>query len=97
MIVARTVFQAKYGKANELVAHLKKAQDVFVKYGYPKGRVLTDLSGNMFTIVWENDWESLAAWDVSRSKVFSVPEFRPWFAEMEKLVESGSREFYSVE
>lgn len=97
MIVDRKVFQAKYGKASELVSLLKEGGELFKKLGYDPGRVLTDLSGNMFTIVWENQWESLAQWDEGRKKTFAIPEFRPWFAKMETLVDAGSREFYTIE
>ena len=97
MIIDRKVFQAKYGKANELVSLLKRGGEAFKRLGYDPGRVLTDLSGAFFTVVWENEWESLAHWDEARQKMFADPEFGRWFAEMETLVESGSREFYAVE
>ncbi len=97
MIVARRVFQAKYGRADDLVAVIKKGQDLMKNNGFPEGRILTDLSGRMFTIVWESEYTSLAAFEEMRNKAFAVPEFGPWFQEMQPLVESGSTEFYTLQ
>ncbi len=97
MVLQRLVFQAKYGKADELVSVLKRGDEILGKYGYSSGRVLTDLTGKMFTVVWESEWESMGAFEALRGKLFAAPEFGPWFAEMQALVESGSREFYNLE
>ena len=51
----------------------------------------------MFTVVWENEWDSLAQFDEVRQRIFSLPEFPAWFAEMEAVTEHGHREFYNVE
>ncbi len=97
MVVERMVFQAKYGRGHDLVEVLRKAEELEAKVGYPRGRVLADASGRMYTIVWEKEHESLSAWQEAVQKVYDLPEFQSWFTEMEPLVESGSREFYVVE
>ena len=40
--------------------------------------------------------ESLAAYEQSRA-AFADPDFGPWFARMTELVDSGSREFLTIE
>ncbi|MBI4216261.1 MAG: hypothetical protein HY687_02540 [Chloroflexi bacterium] len=97
MVLQRLVFQAKYGKANDLVAHLKKGGELYTKHGLDKGRVLTDLTGSMFTVVWETSLESIGAFEKARPKMFADPAFGPWFAQMQSLVEKGTREFYTIE
>lgn len=97
MVLQRMVFQAKYGKANELVALLKKGGELYTKHGLDKGRVLTDLTGPMFTVIWENTIESIGAVEKERSKLFSDPAFGPWFVQMLGVVEKGTREFYTIE
>ncbi|MEE8414019.1 MAG: hypothetical protein V3R96_05655 [Dehalococcoidales bacterium] len=97
MIVERLVFQAKYGQADDLVTVIKKGRDLLKRYGYPDGRILTDLSGRMFTIVWESEFTSMASYEEIRNKIFNVPEFGPWFQEMQPLIESGLTEFYNIE
>lgn len=95
MILVRNVFQAKYGKGNELVALAKE----FSESGSTRywSRILTDLSGPFFTVITEMEVESLTEWEQYIKEAFSKPEFGEWFARMEELVESGRREFYNIE
>lgn len=94
MIIVRDVFHAKYGKGEEL-AHL------FTEFRalLPPSRtfrIMTDLSGTFFTIVTEMEVESLAAWERGNADIFGHPAFGEWFAHMTPLVDSGSREFYTL-
>lgn len=95
MILVRNVFQAKYGKGDELVALFKELRE---KWGPDySGRILTDVSGPFFTVVDETEVESLAEWERLRAEIFARPEFGDWFARMVPLVESGRRELYNIE
>lgn len=95
MLVVRDLFQAKYGRGNELVALLK---EVFPGLGQDHTyRILTDASGPFFTVVTELEVSSLAEWEQLTAKAFSMPEFGEWFERMRPLVESGRREFYHLE
>ena len=95
MILVRDVFQAKFGKGDELVALFQEArQQGLSTYGE---RILTDASGSFFTIVTETTMESLAEWERRIAEIFSQPQFGDWFARITPLVESGRREFYNVE
>ena len=96
MILVRNVFQAKYGRGDELVQLIKDGQSIPAKHGMGRQRVLTDLAGRFFTVVMEIEAEDLA--DYERScEAFADPEFGPWFERMTELVESGSREFFTIE
>ncbi len=59
--------------------------------------MLTDLTGEMFTVVWERQVASLSEWEQIRQRAFAHPEFGAWFARMQELVESGRREMYTIE
>lgn len=93
MIVVRDVFQAAYGRGDELVGLLKEAPETLLGYG---SRVLVDASGPFFTVVAELEVESLAAYEELQRKLFALPEFEGWFVRMVPLVESGRREFWRV-
>ena len=95
MILVRDVFQAKYGRGDELVALFKEAKEIS-EWGVNQ-RLLTDLSGEFFTVVVESEVESLAEYERLRDEDFTKPEFAEWFAHMVPLVESGRREFYTIE
>lgn len=97
MLIVRQVFQAKYGRGDELVALFKEFN---AKMNQTKEfrpfRILTDASGPFFTVVSEIEIESLAAWEKSFSETMDRPWMGDWFNRMMPLVDSGSREFYTV-
>ena len=98
MLVARQVFRAKYGRGDELVAHFKEfnARMREVDGTAPRFRILTDASGPFFTVVTEVEVENFAAWEGSFRDSMARPWMGEWFGRMTPLVESGSREFYTV-
>jgi hypothetical protein len=95
MIVVRDVYQARLGKTNELVTLLKEMQTTIAQ-GY-KQRILSDASGQFFTVVLEIELPSLAEWEKARDQLFASPEFGRFFPRWQELVESGRREFYNLE
>ena len=97
MILVRNVFQAKYGRGGELVALFKEANQKWPALANRQYRILTDLSGPFFTVVTEGELESLADFQRLSGEIFSQPGFGEWFARMQELVESGRREFYTIE
>jgi hypothetical protein len=97
MILVRDIFQAKYGQSGDLVALFKEVREKWpesAQYGY---RILTDASGPFFTVVTETQVASLAEWERLITEIFSLPQFGEWFARMTPLVDSGRREFYTIE
>jgi hypothetical protein len=98
MLVARQVFQAKYGKGDELVALFKDFNARMQADGVTdmNFRILTDASGPFFTVVTEVEVESLAAWEGTFSEGMARPWMGEWFGKMVPLVETGSREFYRI-
>lgn len=98
MILVRFVFQAKFGKAGEVVESFKQNAESMGFVG-PDVRVryLTDLSGPFDTVVQEIELESLAQWEKLRKKLFSDPEFQEAQETMEVPFTSGRAEFYTIE
>ena len=93
MILVRTVFQAKWGKAHELVAAFKER----MRSADRRPRILTDLSGPFNTVVLEGEHESLAAWERFRAEMFANPQFAPGSGRIDELVESGRMAYYTIE
>jgi hypothetical protein len=93
MILVRDVFQAKYGRGDELVALIEELGEQME----PSYRILTDLSGPYFTVVLESEAESMAQFEEWIAAQFDDPDFGEWFERMVPLVESGRREFYNIE
>ncbi|MGD9712250.1 MAG: antibiotic biosynthesis monooxygenase [Thermomicrobiales bacterium] len=98
MIVARQVFQAKYGRGDELVALFKEFNERMRREesGFSGFRILTDASGPFFTVVTEVEVASFADWEGKFGESMSKPWMEEWFRKMVELVDSGSREFFHV-
>jgi hypothetical protein len=60
-------------------------------------RVLTDISGNNFTLVFETKAESMDAFWENLQASFDDPEMAAQAAPFMQYVESGHREFYTIE
>lgn len=96
MMLVRQVFQAKYGHGDELVALFKEFHAAADVPNRDSARILTDASGQFFTVVTEYQVESLAAWEAAFTTLMSSPDMGPWFARMTAVTESGSREFFNI-
>jgi hypothetical protein len=100
MILVRLVFQAKFGKAADLVSAFKKFGDAAAG---PSGmrprsvRLLTDLSGPFDTVVQELEFESFDAWEKSQAAMFASPEFQKGMDPTRDLIAGGYKEFYTIE
>jgi hypothetical protein len=97
MIVVRNVFRCKPGKAKELVKKFKETIPVMRKQGGGNSRVMTDVSSTFWTVVFENEVESLEAWEKMFEKFGAQPEMRKAMEGYMDLVEGGHREIFRVE
>ena len=96
MILVRHVFQVKFGKMDAVLAGMAEMRAMGESLGLSQGRVLTDLSGPMFTLVQEVEVESLEAWQAGSQKMFSSPEWQGASTTMPDVFESGRVEFYTI-
>ena len=99
MILHRAVFQAKFGKAADLVAALKQStvdipEEQMAAF---QPRILTDLSGPFDTVILETTHESLATFEQFRAALFADMDAREEPPTMEGLIESGRNEYYTIE
>ena len=88
---------AKYGRGDELVALFKQLQPHMPSD--PSARLMVDASGRFFTLVTENVVESFAAWEQGFAEMMSATmptEVRALMERSNELIESGSREFYTL-
>ncbi len=96
MMLVRQVFQAKYGRGDELVQLFKEFHARADVPNRGSARTLTDASGQFFTVVTEYEVESFGAWEQAFQRLMSAPETGAWFGRMMEVTESGRREFYHI-
>lgn len=99
MIVIRNVFQLKFGKAREAVALTKEAIAIQKKVlaGVDLStRLLTDVTGPFYTLVLELTVPNLATFEANSPRLFGDKEWQANYQKMAPLVESGSREVFTI-
>jgi hypothetical protein len=94
MIVVRDIFQLKFGKAKEAMALWKEGVDIIKKSGFKPDRMLTDLTGQYYTLVMESSFKSLADYENMDMSHTESAEWRTWYQKFVPLVESGRREMF---
>lgn len=99
MILHRVVFQAKFGKADDVVTMLKEGISHMPRevMGVYEPRILTDISGSFDTVILETVHESLATYEKARAALFAMGEESEEPSQMESLVQSGRNEYYTIE
>jgi len=99
MIVARAVFHAKFGKADDVVARLKESIDGVsdeMKAAL-QPRILTDLSGRFDTVVLETTHENLAAYEMARQAMLDQASASDDRSPLFEMVETGRNEYWTIE
>jgi hypothetical protein len=98
MIVVRNVFRVKFGKSKEAVGLWKEGLALGKKLGFQSksNRLLTDLVGQFYTIVFENTFESLSDFENAAKTLMPNPEWQAWYAKVSAVTESGYREVFNI-
>ena len=97
MIVVRNVFRLKFGRAKEAIELWKEGLALAKRAGFTaKSRVLTDVVGQFYTLVFENTFESLSDFENSSKKIMSNSEWQAWYQKVQGLIESGHREILNI-
>ena|ERR1051326_2257122 len=97
MIVVRNVFHLKFGKAREAVAIMKEAIAIQKKITSDvSARVLTDVTGQFYTLVLELTASSLGALETTQPRIMADKDWQANYQKFTPLVESGHREIFTI-
>ncbi len=99
MIVVRNVFRLKFGKAREAVALFKESIAIQQRAGAGAAlptRLLTDVTGPFYTVVLEITAPTLATFEAEAPRLMGNPEWQATYRKISDLVESGSREVFTL-
>ena len=99
MIQIRDILQVKFGSIDQAV-ELFTAPSILAPAITVPGHnfeALTDISGEMYTLVNEFTVQDLGKFEALRGQQFNAPEFDEWFRQFQLFVEGGRREIYNVE
>ena len=94
MILVREIFQIKFGRMKEAKELWKEMSKIMPAESKP--RILTDLTGPYYTLVMENTYKDLSAFDADMRRETSGPDFAAWYQKFSALVDSGRREIFTI-
>ncbi len=95
MFIVRDVFYLKFGAFRNAYQLLQKAkQDNIMPNG--DARILSDFTGHSYRLIFENQYESLAAFETELSEGMKKSEWQQWYVNFKEHVESSSREILKL-
>jgi len=99
MIIVRNVFHLKFGKAKEAIAIWKQIMEAAKKSNLnsPEMRLLSDLSGDAYTLVMELHVKSFLDMNPSQVIWATTPAFQELYEKFKPLCESATKEYYRIE
>jgi hypothetical protein len=96
MIIVRDIFQLHFGKAKEAIALMQEMREFERAKGYPVSRILTDVTGNYYTLVSESQFEKLGDLETALSEISKDKKWRDNYERFIPLVREGRREVFRV-
>lgn len=96
MIVVRDVFKLKFGQAREAKAVIKEGLPILKKGGYAHDRMLTDFTGDFYTLVMESKFKNLSEYENALKENLGDKKWQEWYQKVVPLVKSGYREILTV-
>ncbi len=93
MILVRNCFVAKPGNASKLAAQLK---DAMATAGFPKARVLTDLTGDFNRVFLEFEVDDLTQMEARMKQYETDENFRAKMKGYTDLWQTGHRELLRI-
>ena len=98
MYLIREVFQAKPGKAKDLVKMFKQAIPHFEKDGMAKNmKVMTDIVSNYWTVVVESETDDIGSFFSNMRSATMSNELKDIMKGYMDRVEGGKREIFMIE
>jgi len=95
MILVRDIFRLKFGKARDAKALMQESKKIMTKEEQGRSRLLFDLVGPSYTMVWEMTHANLAAWEAEMASGMD-DQWREWYQKFVPLIESSHREIFTV-
>ena len=98
MFVIRELMYCKPGKVRPLVEKFLAMDEIGVKVGMPKMRIMTDFAAERYwTVVAEMEVESMASFETMMKDTSGAAEFEQIMKGYHDLIDHGRREIYTLE
>lgn len=95
MIVVRNTFRVRFGHMKEAVALMKENLGRSPSNA-ARTRLLTDLTGDFYTLVMEMEYEDLPSAERDAREAMHTPGFQETYQKFAAVVDSGRRDIYTI-
>jgi hypothetical protein len=96
MILVREIFQVKFGRMKEAKALWTGALKSMPAQGGSRPRLLTDLTGQYYTLVLESTFKDLGDFEAFLHSEMSSSAMSEMYPKFVPLVDSGRREIFTI-
>lgn len=96
MIVVRNVFQLKFGAMKQALDMWKEGEPILRTSGQQQSRLLTDITGEYYSLVLELTFNNLAEFERGHTATAQSESWKSWYRRFSELVVSGRREIFTI-
>ena len=96
MILVRDIFQVKFGRMKEAREIWKEMFKLMPAPDGNKPRLLTDLTGQYYTLVMESTYKDLTSYETSMRDGMGDQRVGTLYQKFIPLVDSGRREIFTI-
>ena len=96
MFIIRDIFQLRFGQYKEAKALLDQAYSKGLLPEAKSSRILSDFTGGSYRLIFEEGYDSLAAYEQSLQDSMGKDEWKKWYEKFKQHVESSYREILKV-
>lgn len=96
--IQRWVIKVAHGKMAEYMELMVKEKPIVSRCGMPPFKVYRLLSGEgdvVHTLIYEIEWDSLAAMEAFYANIMADPEYHAFIPQWDSLIESRISEVYT--
>src|SRR5487761_844040 len=90
MIVVRDVFQIEPEKMKQAKDEIKQHRQLTTPLGYRMTRVMTDLSGEFYTLVLESEFSGLAEYEKALKNILADKSWQQSYARLRKTIRAAA-------
>lgn len=96
MILVRDVLKIAPDSMKEAKKYARESIELSRKHGFPEMTLMTDLTGNFYTLVMETRFDSLSHYEEALKKMMTAKDWQKSYPKLRKCIRGGQREIYTI-
>ncbi len=96
MILVRDVLKIAPDTMKEAKKLAKESVELSRKHGFPEMLLMTDLTGNFYTLVMETRFDSLSHYEETLKHMMTSKDWQKSYPKLRKCIRGGQREIYTI-